>query len=161
MRRLTLLFALLLVLSCTDKTNKIATKTPLSLSASTIEAAIRQLEEVDWATASAKKDEAWFNLHLADELILTTGRTGEVTNKQQVIAEIMDTAYGSGSSDKIEELKIIPFTNAGIATFKILSIGKDKKGNYFRVARYTELWIYRAERWQLLSSHSSLLPEKG
>jgi ketosteroid isomerase-like protein len=82
-----------------------------------------------------------------------------VTNKQQIINEIIDPAYGSGSSDQLEDLQIIPLNNSGIATFKILTKGKDKTGPYFRIARYTEAWIYKGERWQLIASHSSLLPD--
>ena len=129
------------------------------LTKSSIDSAIRQLEDVEWARASSQKDTQWFQSHIADELILTTGRTGLITNKQQTIDEIKDPSYGSGGSDKVEDLKILSFENTAVATFKILTHGKDKTGSYFRIARYTEVWIYRDDRWQLLSSHSSLIPD--
>jgi len=124
-----------------------------------IDSTIRQLENVEWAKASTQKDTQWFHSHIADELVVTTGRTGEISNKKQTIDEIKDPSYGSGGSDKLEDLKITSFENTAVATFKILTNGKDKTGSYFRVARYTEVWIYRDDRWQLLASHSSLMPD--
>lgn len=152
------LFPLVLILfiSCQVEERKQTT-----LSEKEIVAAIRNLEEVEWAKASSKKDKAWFEQHLADDLVMTTGRTGEVTGKQQVIEEIIDPAYGDGSSDRLEDLQIIPLQHSGIATFKILTKGKDKTGPYNRIARYTEIWTYKDARWQLLASHSSLLPDSA
>jgi ketosteroid isomerase-like protein len=123
-----------------------------------IDSSIRHLEIVEWGNATAKKDTLWFQRHIAEELIMTTGRTGEVTNKKQTIDEIKDPSYGSGSEDKLEDLKIISFENTAIATFKISTHGKDKTGPYFRIARYTEVWVFNDNRWQLIASHSSLTP---
>lgn len=128
-------------------------------SPSQIDSAIRQLENIEWANATVKKDTQWFHKHIADELTMTTGRTGEVTNKQQTIDEIKDPSYGSGSEDNLENLKIVSFENTAIATFKISTHGKDKTGSYFRKALYTEVWIYRDKRWQLIASHSSLISD--
>lgn len=158
--------SLILFLSCNGSKSNVEKKQVKTLPENDIKMAIRNMEEVEWAKASSQKDKVWFEQHLADALIMTTGRTGEVTNKQQVIAEIMDTAYGNSSSDRLEDLQIIPLTNSGIATFKILSKGKDKTGPYFRIARYTETWIYETwiykdERWQLIASRSSLLPDSA
>ena len=149
----------ILFISCEYQNNKQNTKPHTNLSATEIETAIRNLEEIEWAAASSKKDKHWFEQHLADELIMTTGRTGEVTGKQQVIDEIIDTAYGSGNGDKLEDLKVLPLINSGVATFKIISNGKDKTGPYIRIARYTEVWVFKNNRWQLMASHSSLLPD--
>jgi ketosteroid isomerase-like protein len=154
-----LLLVSLFLVSCNNKSEPVIKPEQQFFSPTEIDSAIRKLEAVEWAKATETKDSQWLRLHLADELVMTTGRTGDVTNKQQVIAEIMDTAYGSGGSDKIEELKITSFKNTAVATFKIVTNGKDKTGAYFRKARYTEVWIFRDARWQLLSSHSSLLPQ--
>jgi ketosteroid isomerase-like protein len=153
--------SIILFLSCNNSKSNDEKKQVTTWSANKIKMAIRSLEEVEWAEASSKKDKSWFEQHLADDLVMTTGRTGEVTNKQQVIAEIMDPAYGIGGSDRLEDLHIIPLNNSGIATFKILTKGKDKTGPYFRIARYTEVWVHKDERWQLVASHSSLLPDSA
>ena len=154
------LFALVFIITtCQNSDTESQKQTKVFFSKSIIDSTIRHLENVEWAKASIQKDTQWFHSHIADELVLTTGRTGEVTNKQQTIDEIKDPSYGSGGSDKLDDLKIISFENTAVATFKILTNGKDKTGHYFRIARYTEVWIYRDTRWQLLTSHSSLIPD--
>lgn len=147
------------IASCGDSQVEPAKQTNEFLSARVIDSTIRQLEETEWARASVQKDTQWFHSHIADELVLTTGRTGELTNKEQTIAEIKDPSYGSGSADTIEDLKITSFENTAVATFRIITSGKDKTGPYSRTARYTEVWIFRDARWQLFASHSSLMPD--
>ena len=158
MNTILLIFISAIFISCSDTSKSENVSVRHINSQSEIDSAIRQLEIVEWGNATAKKDIQWFQSHIADELIMTTGRTGEVTNKKQTIDEIKDPSYGSGSEDKIEDLKIVSFENTAIATFKISTHGKDKTGPYFRIARYTEVWIFKEKRWQLLASHSSLTP---
>ena len=158
MKRITFFVLLIIAVSCQNSDTNSKEHSNKFLSQQVIDSTIEQLEDVEWARASSQKDTQWFHSHIANELILTTGRTGEVTNKQQTINEIKDPTYGSGGSDKLEDLKVLSFENTAVATFKILTNGKDKTGPYFRIARYTEVWIYRDNRWQLLSSHSSLMP---
>lgn len=156
MIRLIGLFSVILISSCGQRNNP-----EKSISPTEIENEIKEIEFVEWAKASKEKDKVWFEQHLADELILTTGRTGQVTNKSQVIEEIIDSNYGSTDSpdDKIDDFKVIGQNDIAIATFKLLTHGKDKTGIYYREARYTEVWIRREKRWQLIASHSSLLPD--
>lgn len=127
-------------------------------SASEAEREVRQLEEVEWARAVQRKDTAWFQRHLADELVLTTGRTGRVTNKAQEMADILAPTTGGGD-DRLEDLRVQPYGNTAIATFRLTSSGSDASGPYHRTARYTEVWLFRDGRWQLVASHSSLLPQ--
>lgn len=118
---------------------------------------VRHLEEVEWAAAVQRKDTAWFERHLADDLVLTTGRTGRVTNKAQEMADILAPTTGGGG-DRLDDLRVQPYGNTAVATFRLTSSGSDAGGPYHRTARYTEVWLFRAGRWQLVASHSSLLP---
>ena len=124
-------------------------------------AAIRAIEEVEWARAVRAKDTAWFQRHLAEELVLTTGRTGKVTSKAEEMADLLAPASGpadDGDPDRIEDLQIQSHGHIGIATFRLVTSGRDSSGTYHRNARYTEVWLYRDGRWQLTASHSSLIP---
>ena len=158
MKRILIISFTTILTSCQHQNKQAIRAEQHFISKDKMDSAIRHLEDFEWSIASSKKDTQWFQAHIADELVMTTGRTGEVTNKQQTIHEIMDTAYASGDSDKLEDLKILSHENTAVATFKILTKGKDKTGPYHRIARYTEVWIFRDDRWQLLASHSSLLP---
>ena len=124
------------------------------------EQAVRQithLETVEWARASREGDVDWFKRHLADELMLTTGRTGKLTTKADELASVRASS-GNGGSDKIDDLKVHVYGHVAVATFKIDTTGTDDTGPYHRIARYTEVWVHRDGRWQLAASHSSLLP---
>lgn len=118
---------------------------------------IRRLEEIEWARAVRQKDKAWFERHLADDLVVTTGRTGRVTTKEDEIADILRTG-ASAASDQVTDLRIRAYGNMAIATFRLTAGGTDATGPYERTARYTESWIHRDGRWQLVASHSSLIP---
>ena len=131
-----------------------------SLPAAEAERAVRRLEEVEWGRAVRAKDTAWFSRHLADELVLTTGRTGRVTTKAEEMADILSPATGGGD-DRVEELRVQTHGHVAVATFRLVSSGTDRAGPYRRTARYTEVWVYRDGRWQLAASHSSLIPESG
>lgn len=120
---------------------------------------VRQMEEVEWPAAVQRKDTAWFARHLADELVLTTGRTGRVTNKAQEMADILAPTTGGGG-DRVDGLRVQPYGNVAVATFRLTSSGSDASGPYQRTARYTEVWLFREGRWQLVASHSSLLPQQ-
>ena len=121
------------------------------------EAEIRRLEEVEWARAVGAKDRAWFERHLADDVLFATGRTGRVTSKAEEIADILDPRNGAGV-DRVDDLKVRTFGGTAVATFKLTAKGTDATGPYDRTARYTEVWSHRDGRWQLVSSHSSLVP---
>lgn len=123
-------------------------------------AAVRRLEEIEWGQAARAKDTAWFAHHLAGELVVTTGRTGRVTGKAEEMADILATGNASGA-DRVDELQIQVHGNVAIATFRLTTAGTDRTGPYQRTARYTEVWVHRAGRWQLTASHSSLIPAAG
>ena len=116
---------------------------------------VRRLEEVEWARASQQKDTAWFQRHLADELLVTTGRTGRVTTKAEEIAGILSST--GGGADRVTDLRVQPYGDVAVATFRLETSGSDDTGPYQRTARYTEVWHFRDGRWQLVASHSSLI----
>lgn len=118
---------------------------------------VRYIEEVEWARAVRQKDTAWFERHLADDLVLTTGRTGRVTNKAQEMADILAPTTGGGD-DRLDDLRVRAYGHTAVATFRLTSSGSDASGPYQRTARYTEVWIFRDGGWQLVASHSSLVP---
>ena len=128
-------------------------------SSQSVESEIRHITEVEWPRALRQGDVAWFQRHLAHELIVTTGRTGTVTNKAQEIADIKPAPAQSGS-ETIQDLKVQAYGHVAIATFRIDVTGVDETGPYHRLARYTEAWVRRDGRWQLAASHSSLLPQQ-
>jgi hypothetical protein len=58
-------------------------------------------------------------------------------------------------------LRGLPLHHSGIATFNIRTSGKDQAASCLHIARYTEVWKHKDERWQLVASRSRLLPESS
>lgn len=118
--------------------------------------AITRLEQVEWARASKAKDTVWFHRHVAPDAVFTTGRTGAVTTRDTELIEILDPSLGGGE-DEVSDFVVRAYGHVGVATFRLDATGVDRSGPYRRSARYTETWVFREGRWQLVASHSSLL----
>lgn len=118
---------------------------------------IKRMEQEEWVQADIKKDLAWYDRHWADELISTSGRNGKVTNKAEELADAKDPA-NTTESEVLEDLKVQDLGNVAVATGKITVKGKDKNGPYNRVSRFTDVWVRRDGRWQVVATHGSLVP---
>ncbi|HEX2060232.1 MAG TPA: nuclear transport factor 2 family protein [Thermoanaerobaculia bacterium] len=147
---------IIVVMACSSTPSDHGTQ--IRLQATTVEREIRHITTVEWPRALKEADVAWFDRHLADELLVTTGRTGRVTTKAEEIADVKPSATSSGGGEKIDDLKVRAYGDVAVTTFLIDVTGVDKTGPYHRVARYTEVWLHRDGRWQLVTSHSSLVP---
>jgi ketosteroid isomerase-like protein len=150
------LLSALLVLACPEGPDRAASRSEPS--PHDIIEAVTRLEQVEWARASKAKDTVWFQQHIAPEAVFTTGRTGAVTSKETELAEILAPTLGAGE-DKVTDLVVRGYGNVAVATFRLDATGVDRAGPYQRAARYTETWNFRDGRWQLIASHSSLLPD--
>ena len=146
----------LLVLACAEEPDRAASRPELP--PEDIVEAVTRLEQVEWARASKAKDTVWFQQHVAPEALFTTGRTGQVTSKETELAEILAPTLGGGE-EKVTDLSVRGHGNVAVATFRLEATGVDRAGPYRRAARYTETWLFRDGRWQLIASHSSLLPD--
>ena len=142
-----LLFAMpILVSSQTKQNDKIAQE-------------LMQLER-DWVTATLKRDKAWLERFFADEFISTHPTSGTIKNKTREIADTVDPAQTPDSST-LGEMKVIVAGKTAIVTSAAYEVGgaqhlADRKRGYL----FTDTFIRRGGRWQLLASHSSRLPEK-
>ncbi len=152
------IFMLVILFSCKDEKKQGPSVIPGSRTVEQIETEIRQLEEVEWSQAEKKKDMNWFHQHLADELVMTNGKTGEVNNKGEQLAEYQDSDFEASGPDKISQFKVQAFDNWAVATFRLQMSGKNKKGKVSENYRFTDVWIFRDGRWQITASHRSEIP---
>ncbi len=116
-----------------------------------------QLER-DWVTATLKRDKVWLERFFADEFISTHPTSGTIKNKAREIADTVDPAQTPESST-LGEMKAIVAGKTAIVTGAAYEIGgaqhlTDRKRGYL----FTDTFIRRGGRWQLLASHSSRLP---
>ena len=120
-------------------------------------AEITRLEKEEWVQADLKKDIAWYENHWATEYISTSSRTGKVSNKTEDLADAKDPA-NTTESEVIEDFKVQDHGNVAVATGKITVKGKDKTGPFTRQSRFTDVWVKRDGRWQVVATQGTLIP---
>ena len=109
--------------------------------------------ERDWNQAEMKQDAAWFERTLTDEFTGVDSQTGKPTNKVQNIADIKKTATASAD---LTGLDVRIQGDTAVVTGLTHNKGKDDKGVAFdRRIRFTDVWVKRDGRWQVLSSHGT------
>jgi ketosteroid isomerase-like protein len=109
--------------------------------------------ERDWNQAEMKQDAAWFERTLADEYSGVDARTGKPTTKGQVVADIKTAATASAD---LSGLDVKLQGDTAVVTGLTHNKGKDEKGVAFdRKIRFTDVWVKRDGRWQILSSHGT------
>ncbi|HWQ31681.1 MAG TPA: nuclear transport factor 2 family protein [Blastocatellia bacterium] len=120
-------------------------------------AEITRLEKEEWVQADIKKDIAWYENHWATEYISTSSRTGKVTSKTEDLADAKDPA-NTAESEVLEDLKAQDHGNVAVATGKVTVKGKDKTGPFTRQSRFTDVWVKRDGRWQVVATQGTLIP---
>lgn len=109
--------------------------------------------ERDWNQAEMKQDAAWFERMLTDDYAGVDGRTGKATTKAEDIAGIKKTTLDSAN---LSGLDVRMQGDTAVVTGLTHNKGKDDKGAAFdRKIRFTDVWVRRDGKWQVLSSHGS------
>lgn len=115
--------------------------------------ASRALEEA----SITKKDRGTIERYYADEYVYTHSN-GTVLNKAQEIPTIMSpdqawTAY------KMDDLKARIYGNVAIVS-GLLTLTGSSKAYISGPRRFTEVWVRRNGRWQMVGGQTTLVPTK-
>ncbi len=114
----------------------------------TDEQALLQLEN-DWGAAARGKDKAWFERTFADEYT-SIGSSGKMRNKTEDIAETMSS--DTLTTDEASDMKVRVYGNAAVVTGRLHLVGKDKDGGFDRNYYWTDTFVRRDGRWQVVAS---------
>jgi ketosteroid isomerase-like protein len=123
----------------------------------TVESHIKKLEQ-DWAQATVKEGAAAVGRYEADDIV-TTDPSGRVTDKSQ---DKKDLSSGDLKFESMElsDLQVHVFGNAAVAiganTLKGTFKGQDISGTY----RFTDTWLKRNGKWQVVASQSTKLQKQ-
>jgi ketosteroid isomerase-like protein len=124
---------------------------------STVERDLIKLEN-DWTTAWQKKDTAFLQKLWADEY-LSTDYEGITYTKSQDLANVSDKGTNM-TSFALTDLKVHVYGDTavvtGVNTTKLTFKGKDDSGAY----RFTDVFVKRDGRWQVVATHASLVTKK-
>jgi ketosteroid isomerase-like protein len=123
---------------------------------SRVEDQIKKLER-DWAQAVVKEGAASVNQYEADDII-TTDPTGRVTNKAADRSDLSSGDY-KVESEELSDLEVLVYGNTAVATatnaMKGTYKGQDLSGKY----RFTDTWVKRNGRWQVVASQYNKVAE--
>jgi ketosteroid isomerase-like protein len=94
----------------------------------------------------------------ADEFTFTDAN-GEVTTRKSDLAGEKDCHKFGGTYD-LDETQVHVYGNTAVVTARVTIAGKNKAGNAFvHHSRFTDVFVWRDGRWQIVAGHSSKIPE--
>ncbi len=121
-----------------------------------VEGTITRLER-DWAAAIVSKDLAVLDRLLADDFN-GTSPTAHTFPKSTAIGELKSGKYAVDSMD-LDEISVNVYGNTAVSFTsqeeKSTYAGKDTSGHY----HFTDVWIKKDGRWQVVASHGSRFNE--
>jgi ketosteroid isomerase-like protein len=103
-------------------------------------------------------DYKYFDRIEAEDFIFTDA-SGGVTDKKQDMAGEKDCHKSDGTYD-VDDASVRLYGNTAVVTGRVTTVGKNKEGKAVtRRSRFTDVFVWRDGRWQLVAGHSSRIPE--
>jgi len=115
---------------------------------------LRHIER-EWEDANKNKDKAWLERNLADEYTAINSR-GKMFNKTEDIADTLSNA-DTIMSGELSNMQERGHGDTAVVTGRLHRIGKDKNGSFDRNYIFTDTFIKRDGRWQVISTQSTLV----
>ncbi len=156
MRRI-LVVALLLLMPCalaagqqTEKKSKQQLR---------IEQELMQLER-DIGTANVGRDKAFFARVEADEFIFTDAGGGLTTKKEDVASLDQPPGEFRLIAYVPDEMKVYVYGQTAVVFGRVTTTARSSKDGreVTRQSRFTDVFVRRAGRWQIVAGHSSRIP---
>ena len=144
--------ASLLGLAASSGSAQAPTPTPRSTSA--VEQNLFRLED-EWTRALVRRDAAAFERLLAPRFVYTEN-DAMMTRRELIDALVRgaDTAESAAN----EDMKAHVYGNTAVVTGWLIVKGRGKDGAFNRRYRYTDTWVNRGGRWQVIAAHDYLAP---
>ena len=108
--------------------------------------------------ANMECDYRFFDKLEAEEVIFTDANGG-LSNKKEDMAGEKDCRK-SDNTYTVDEPLVSLYGNTAVVTGRVTISGKKKDGiPLHRQSRFTDVFVWRDQRWQLVAGHSSRIPE--
>ncbi len=120
----------------------------------TDEQTLRQIER-EWGEAIKTKDKVWFERTFADEYTAINSR-GKMFNKTEDMADVLSNT-DTITSDELSDMKVRVYGDTAVVTGRLHLVGKDKNGNFDRNYIFTDTFVKRDGRWQVISTQATLV----
>jgi len=119
------------------------------------EAAILLKLEDSWAVALVRRDGTTFRRLFADGFVYTendrTSTRDEVLREAEAGADRVEAAHN-------EDMRVHRFGATAAVTGWLVVRGRGADGPFDRRYRFTDTWIHRGGRWQIVAAHDYLAP---
>jgi ketosteroid isomerase-like protein len=105
-------------------------------------------------------DFRYFDRVEAEDFIFTDA-AGGVSDKKQDMAGEKDCHKSDGTYD-VDDAEVRLYGNTAIVTGRVTTTRKNKEDKLIvRHSRFTDVFVWRDGRWQLVAGHSSRIPDPG
>ena len=118
--------------------------------------ALLRLED-DWALGLTRRDAVLFRRLLADGFVYT--EDDRTVDRDAVLRDIVagpDTVEAAHN----EDMKVHRFGTTAIVTGWLVVGGHGSQGPFSRRYRFTDTWVRRGARWQIVAAHDYLVPAR-
>lgn len=115
--------------------------------------------ERDIGQANIRRDKAFFEKIEADEFIFTDS-VGGITTKAEDVASL-DKPAGEFKliSYEVDEMKVSVYEKTAVVTGRATTVLRGKDREIMNKSRFTDVFVRRGGRWQLVAGHSSRIRE--
>lgn len=147
------LVAILVVCSLAASAQKSVSKADAKVTAE-----LMQLER-DIGQANIRRDKAFFEQVEADEFTFTDPGGG-ITLKAEDVASL-DKPPGEFklTSYYVDDMKVMVYGNTAVVTGRTTTVSKGKDREITSKSRFTDVFVKRGGRWQIVAGHSSRIRE--
>jgi len=114
--------------------------------------------EKEWNEAYVKRDLAALDRLEADGIVQTDS-DGSVFTKSADIEEVKTGVLVVTSSVQ-DDIKVHVYGDAAVLTYRSAEKGQYKGEDYSAQFRYTDTWVKKAGRWQIVAAHWSKIAAK-
>lgn len=117
-----------------------------------------QLER-DIGEANIKRDKAFFERIEADEFIFTDSSGGVTTRAQDVAS--LDSPPGAFKliSYVPDEMRVHVYGDTAVVTGRVTTESRNGERTVTSQSRFTDVFVKRGGRWQIVAGHSSRIRE--
>ncbi len=132
----------------------LATQTPGAQD--TVAQVLLRLED-DWTVGLTHRDAALFRRLLADGFVYT--EDDRTVGRDDVLRDVVagpDTVESAHN----EDMKVHRFGTTAIVTGWLVVGGHGSQGPFSRRYRFTDTWVRRGGRWQIVAAHDYLVPAR-
>ena len=130
---------------------------PQSQQVSQAEQEVRRLERA-WLDAYERRDVEAMNRIVADDFTITFPN-GEMQTKAQIISSLKGPAAGSSSKFYTEDVRSRVYGDTVILIGRVISEWEQNGKKIREQSRYTDTYVKRQGRWEVVASHLSNAPK--